>query len=264
MAFGKFGSFCSETTFSSDREAGPAMANDWIRLHRSSLDSVVFSDPFLWHLFSWCLLKANWKDGYFRGELIPRGSFVTGRESASEALSVSPSKYRRGIERLKQLNCITTKATNRFTVIRVEKYDVFQTSSNESGQRMNQLPTSQRPTDEPATDHNRRREEGKKERNKGAGASSSKFKPPTVDEAAAYANEFSKAKRSEGEVWPNKPFDADMFVDYYTTNGWKQSNGNPIKDWKAAVRNWGRNKFGDETKPKASPWKDLSKAGGIA
>lgn len=33
--------------------------------------------------------------------------------------------------------------------------------------------------------------------------------------------------------------DADEFLDYYTANGWKVGHG-PMKDWKAAARNWNR------------------------
>ena len=31
--------------------------------------------------------------------------------------------------------------------------------------------------------------------------------------------------------------DPQRFVDYYTSNGWRVGK-NPMKDWKAAVRNW--------------------------
>lgn len=34
--------------------------------------------------------------------------------------------------------------------------------------------------------------------------------------------------------------DAERFIDYYTSNGWKVGK-NPMKDWKAAVRMWERN-----------------------
>ena len=33
--------------------------------------------------------------------------------------------------------------------------------------------------------------------------------------------------------------DAERFIDYYTSNGWKVGK-NPMKDWKAAVRTWER------------------------
>lgn len=65
---------------------------------------------------------------------------------------------------------------------------------------------------------------------KGAKAPRPRFRPPTVEEVKAYCDE-----RGNG-------IDAPYFVDYYTTNGWVQGNGKPIKDWKACVRTWERNR----------------------
>lgn len=66
----------------------------------------------------------------------------------------------------------------------------------------------------------------------------SRFVPPSVDEVRAYC-----AERQNG-------VDADCFVDFYTANGWKQSRGKSIVDWKAAVRTWEKRetmqKGGDE------------------
>lgn len=55
-----------------------------------------------------------------------------------------------------------------------------------------------------------------------------RFRPPTVDEVEAYCLER------------NNRVNAERFVDYYTSNGWKVGK-NPMKDWKAAVRTWERN-----------------------
>ena len=54
-----------------------------------------------------------------------------------------------------------------------------------------------------------------------------RFRPPTVEEVEAYCFER------------NNKVDAERFVDYSTANGWKVGK-NPMKDWKAAVRNWER------------------------
>lgn len=55
--------------------------------------------------------------------------------------------------------------------------------------------------------------------------------PPSVDEVRHYMAD------------QGYPDDADAFVDFYSANGWVQGRGKPIKDWRAAVRNWQRNSF---------------------
>lgn len=57
------------------------------------------------------------------------------------------------------------------------------------------------------------------------------FRPPTVDEVRAYCKERGNN------------VDPEMFVDFYTSKGWKVGK-NPMKDWKAAVRTWERNRDG--------------------
>lgn len=49
--------------------------------------------------------------------------------------------------------------------------------------------------------------------------------------------------------------DCDRFMDYYEANGWKAGK-NPMKDWKAAMRNWSRNDR-DRKKEKEVPSYDL-------
>ena len=55
----------------------------------------------------------------------------------------------------------------------------------------------------------------------------SKFSPPSVDEVNMYCQEKGLS------------IDAQRFVDYYESNGWMVGR-NKMKDWRAAVRNWGR------------------------
>ena len=57
--------------------------------------------------------------------------------------------------------------------------------------------------------------------------SSRRFTPPSVDEVAAYCRE-----RGNG-------VDAQRFVDFYASKGWKVGSAG-MKDWRAAVRNWER------------------------
>ena len=118
------------------------MAGDWLKLHRSILDSELFADDWLTRLWIWCLCRANYSNGRFRGEPIERGQFVTGRNSASAELQVSPSKWYRGIERLQQLGCIKTEANSNWTTITVCKYDTYQNGSDEGEQQSDSERTS--------------------------------------------------------------------------------------------------------------------------
>lgn len=55
------------------------------------------------------------------------------------------------------------------------------------------------------------------------------FAPPTLEDVSAYCRER------------NNNVDAQRFIDYYTANGWKVGK-NAMKDWRAAVRTWEREK----------------------
>lgn len=55
------------------------------------------------------------------------------------------------------------------------------------------------------------------------------FKPPSVEEVAAYCRERGN------QVTPER------FVDHYTANGWRVGGKAPMKDWRAAVRTWESN-----------------------
>lgn len=61
------------------------------------------------------------------------------------------------------------------------------------------------------------------------------FKAPTLDEIRVYCQERKNA------------VDPERFLNYYTANGWRVGR-NPMKDWRAAVRNWERT----EKKPRPS------------
>lgn len=61
------------------------------------------------------------------------------------------------------------------------------------------------------------------------------MKRPTALEAAAYAEEIGYKELSGGYE-----FDGDEFIDKYEACGWVLKNGNPMKNWRAVVRNWAR------------------------
>jgi len=69
------------------------------------------------------------------------------------------------------------------------------------------------------------------------------FVKPTVEEVEAYCEER------------NNSIDAEMFIDFYESKGWKVGN-QPMKDWKAAVRTW--EKGGKNGRVQSIPGKNQS------
>ena len=60
----------------------------------------------------------------------------------------------------------------------------------------------------------------------GNGRAPSKTKRPTLEEVTEYCVERDSS------------VDPQYFLDWQEANGWKLSNGNPLKSWQAAIRNW--------------------------
>ncbi len=79
-----------------------------------------------------------------------------------------------------------------------------------------------------------------KERGKKRPSPKKKFTEPSVSEVEAFAQE------------ENLRVDAQRFVNYYASIGWKVGK-NPMKDWRAAVRAWARKEQGEPEKPKDGP-----------
>jgi len=55
---------------------------------------------------------------------------------------------------------------------------------------------------------------------------SKRFVPPTLDEVKAYCQER------------NSCVDPNVFYEYFTTGGWKDSEGKPVKNWKQKLITW--------------------------
>lgn len=73
-----------------------------------------------------------------------------------------------------------------------------------------------------------------------------RFKKPTLEEVKEYCLER------------NNNISAEQFIDYYDANGWKVGK-NSMKDWKASIRTWERNKINkiskyEETQRKIEEW----------
>lgn len=79
----------------------------------------------------------------------------------------------------------------------------------------------------------------KKDIPKGISKKAPKFSPPSLEEVEAFASDHGLS------------VDAQRFIDYYESNGWRVGR-NPMKNWQAALRNWTRNSLQQPAQPPAT------------
>ena len=108
------------------------MRNGWIKLHRSLLDWEWYDDINVMRVFLHCLLMANHKDKKYRGAVVERGSFLTGRDALASQTGLTVQQIRTSLNKLKSTNELTIKSSKQGTVIQVVSYDKYQEVTNES------------------------------------------------------------------------------------------------------------------------------------
>lgn len=118
------------------------MAQGYISLHRKLMDNPLWSDSNYLKLWVYCLFEASHKDHELLvgNQLIQlkRGQFVKGRFALAEDMNkgVKPKQrlndktWWRYLENLEKWQMLTIKSTNKFSVITIDKYDFYQSSTS--------------------------------------------------------------------------------------------------------------------------------------
>ena len=100
--------------------------NGYIKLFRTMTKWEWYKNETVKSVFLHCLFRANFADHKFEGMTIKKGQFVTSYKNLAEELGFSVRQVRTAIEKLKSTNELTSKSTNKFTVITVIKWEDFQ------------------------------------------------------------------------------------------------------------------------------------------
>lgn len=85
------------------------------------------------------------------------GQFIFGRVSASKELKMSERTIRTCLDKLKNMKNVTIKTTNRYSIISIVNWDIYQPNRPTDDQQNDQPATSRRPAD----DHKQEGKEGK-------------------------------------------------------------------------------------------------------
>ena len=123
------------------------MTEGYVKLYRKSVHSSVFQNAMVWRFWCWCLTKASHKETTvmigFTPVNIHAGQFVFGRKVAAKELKTSERKTRTCLSTLIKLGNMTSKTTNRYTVLTVVNWGIYQDRGNKNDQQAtNERPTS--------------------------------------------------------------------------------------------------------------------------
>lgn len=240
----------------------------WIKLHRQLQECPIWYGERFSKGQAWVdlLLLANHSDKkiIFNGEMITikRGQYLTSTVKLAEKWGWNRKTVSSYLNMLQKENMITKVSDNLKTLVTIENYENFQGLDENDGQPIGQVNgqlNGQRwdnPTDNPLdnptdsrTDTNNNVKNDNNDKNvknvkndKNVKNNIKRFCKPTFEEVDSYCCQR------------NNSVDAQAFIDFYDSKGWKVGN-TPMKDWKAAVRTWERSRQATSNKPTKQPTK---------
>ena len=138
----------------------------WIKLHRKITDSAVFDNEKILKVFIYCLTSASHKDhdqlvGNQIVHLKP-GQFIFGRKAWSERLKIKERTLYDYMKTLESLQIININSNNKFSVVTVVNWGVYQLQDESNQQQTNNKPT----TNQQQTNTNKNVKNEKNEKNK--------------------------------------------------------------------------------------------------
>lgn len=214
------------------------MQEGYIKLHRCILDSSWSRQPDFIAVWVYCLLRGNYKtaDVVTRGGGIVHlepGQFITSREQISIGTGVQESKVERVLKVFKSEQQIEQRNCGYYRVISILNWSKYQQNEQEFEQCLN----NERTMNEQCLNTDKKVKKVKKEKKE----PTVKFSPPSVLTVQEYMGEIGFDGNGE------------QFVNYYESKGWMVGKSK-MKDWKASVRTWKTNGYGNggQSKPQVS------------
>lgn len=121
----------------------------WIKLYRASIGKGWLSNHRLWTFWCYCLLKASHKEttvliGNQQVRLLP-GQFVFGRKKAAKDLRMSERQTRTCIDSLKTLENVSVKTTNKYSLVTIINWGIYQGGENGNDHQNDQQPANKVP-----------------------------------------------------------------------------------------------------------------------
>ncbi|MBR4300056.1 MAG: hypothetical protein IKT59_10145 [Bacteroidales bacterium] len=199
--------------------------NEYIKLFRKMVNWEWYTDVNTKVLFLHCLLRANWKDGSWKGIAYKRGQFITSLNTLAVETGLTFSQVRTALHNLIKTGEIASLSQGKNRIITVISYDSYQVVDKI-------IATSSQDDDKIIARSSQQYKNNKEDKEDKNNKKSSHFVPPSLEEVKAYCSE-----RKNG-------IDPENFITFYQSKGWMIGK-NKMKDWKAAIRTWEQRRKGE-------------------
>lgn len=100
--------------------------NEYIKLFRKMINWEWYTDVNTKVLFLHCLLRANWKDGNWKGIAYKRGQFITSLNTLATETGLSFSQVRTALRNLIKTGEVASTSQGKNRIITVHLYDSYQ------------------------------------------------------------------------------------------------------------------------------------------
>lgn len=125
------------------------MNQGYVKLWRKSVDAGWIKNHKLWAFWTYCLMKASYKEydaivGLQVVHLLP-GQFIFGRKKAAKETGLSEQEIRTIIDFLRKCENLTIKTTNKYSIITVVNWPIYQGDEKENNHQVNQPLTNKEP-----------------------------------------------------------------------------------------------------------------------
>jgi biotin operon repressor len=223
------------------------MHRGYVKLWRKLKEWDWFKDSETLHLFIYMLITANYKSTYYQGIEIKRGELITGRLQLSKDLGISEQSIRTSINRLKSTSEITSRSTNKYTIITLCNYENYQCENNENNQQNVERSTNDQPAINQQLTTSKELKNEKNEKNN---------KDRTdIFYISTEAMNAEKTWRTSFDIYKKIVVDAEMILITDATEMVKQNEFNPGIDIKKSISKAIHNFWGTET-----GWKHCKKS----
>lgn len=224
----------------------------YIKLHRKIIEWEWYSDPNTKIVFLHLLLNANFRPVKYCGVELKAGELIVTLPELAGTLQLTVQNVRTALNHLKSTGEITVRTTNRFSVVTIEKWEMYQVEDYSANRQVNRQANSQLTGNQQTANRPKKKNDknDKKEKNNNIARVCARAREEAM-------GEFKNVYLSEEELEKLKerfPYDWQGRIEKLSR--YMASKGKRYKSHYATILNWARR---DEEKPRSKTADALDK-----